>query len=80
MSTEATEGERTIPPENLWETIQLPTGKQISRENAEEVTAPRYECPDPGHSGGYPEPGECRICRQQMVETEMMVKWKEKGD
>ena len=65
--------------ENHWELVQLSTGKVVRREDAEPVKALRWVCPDPGHSGGYPEPGECRICRQAMVETEMMVKWKEKG-
>ena len=77
MSTETPPGERTIPPHNLWQTVQLPTGKQIDREQAEQVMAMRYECPDPGHSGGYPEPGECRICGQAMVQAEMMVQWSE---
>jgi len=78
MSTETTE-QATIPPENLWETIQLPNGKQIPRTNAVEVKEIRWECPEPGHSGGYPKPGECRICKQPMVETEMMVRWAEKS-
>jgi hypothetical protein len=79
MSTHEHAEQGPIPPENLWETVQLPSGKEISRTVAEEVKEMRYECPDPGHSGGYPEPGECRICRQPMVQGQMMVRWAEKG-
>lgn len=75
MSTDA---EQTRNTDNDWGTVQLPTGKVIPRSEAKEITAMRYECPDPGHSGGYLQPGECRICRQQMVETEMMVRWAQK--
>ncbi len=75
----STQEDRTIPPENIWETIQLPTGKEIPRSQAVEVKEIRWECPEPGHSGGYPKPGECRICKRQMVEKEMMVRWAEKA-
>jgi len=77
MSTHEHGEQGTIPPENLWETVQLPSGKQIQRTNAGEIKEMRYECPDPGHSGGYPTQGECRICSQKMVEAEMMVRWTE---
>ncbi len=77
MSTQEHGEQGTIPPENLWDTVQLPNGKQIQRADAREIKERRFECPDPGHSGGYVTQGECRICGQQMVETEMMVRWTE---
>jgi hypothetical protein len=60
---------------NHWGVVQLPNGKVIARDQVKPVNELRWECPDPGHTGGFPKPGQCRICRRDMVQVEMMVRW-----
>jgi hypothetical protein len=62
---------------NHWGVVQLPNGKVIAREAVKPVNELRWECPDAGHTGGFPKPGQCRICRADMVQVEMMVRWTE---
>jgi len=64
--------------ENHWELVQLSTGKVVRREDAEPVKELRWVCPDPGHSGGFPKEGVCRICETPLVQEELVVRWKEK--
>lgn len=62
---------------NHWGLVQLPNGKVIARDKVRPVEDLRWECPDPGHTGGFVKPGQCRICKTEMVQVKMMVRWEE---
>lgn len=63
--------------DNHWDLVQTPTGKVISRANAQVLEEKRYVCAKSEHLGAYVDPGNCRLCGEPRIERTVPVGFKE---